>query len=144
MHKLVKKFEFALLNQGMAFGTFLDIEGGAAFDNVTFDVIESALESKYKSAEVNQWIISMIHNRQTTVELQGERRTITIRRGFPQGGILFPFLRNLVVNELLEYTSNRIPSDLQWVADDLVLVSVVTAPRQTNGRQEFDLPSKMV
>ena len=39
VHKLVKKFEFAILNQGMALGTFLDIEG--AFDNVSFDAIES-------------------------------------------------------------------------------------------------------
>ena len=99
MHKLVKKFEFAILNQGMALGTFLDIEG--AFDNVSFDAIERALDSKCKSAEVNQWIRSMIHNRQTTVELQGERRTIAIRRSYPQGGILSPFLWNLVVNELL-------------------------------------------
>ena len=62
VHKLVKKFEFAILNQGMALGTFLDIEG--AFDNVSFDAIERALDSKCKFAEVNQWIRSMIHNRQ--------------------------------------------------------------------------------
>ena len=69
VHKLVKIFEFAILNQGMALGTFLDIEG--AFDNVSFDAVERALNSKCKYAEVNQWIRSMIHNRQTTVELQG-------------------------------------------------------------------------
>ena len=119
VHKLVKKFEFAILN-------------------VSFDAIERALDSKCKSAEVNRWISSMIHNRQTTVELQGERRTIAIRRGCPQGGILSPFLWNLVVNELLEYTRNKIPSDLQGFADDLALVSIVTAPRQTNGRQGYD------
>ena len=39
LHELVKKFEFAILNQGMALGTFLDIEG--AFDKVSFDAIES-------------------------------------------------------------------------------------------------------
>ena len=66
VHKLVKKFEFAILNQGMALGTFLDIEG--AFDNVSFDAIERTLDCK--SAEVNQWIRSMIHNRQITVELK--------------------------------------------------------------------------
>ena len=118
----------------MALGTFLDIDG--AFDNVSFDAIERALDSKCKSADVNRWISSMIHNRQTTVELQGERRTIAIRRGCPQGGILSPFLWNLVVNELLEYTRNKIPSDLQGFADDLA--SIVTAPRQTNGRQGYD------
>ena len=42
VHKLVK-FEFAIINQGMALGTFLDIEG--AFDNVSFDAIERALDS---------------------------------------------------------------------------------------------------
>ena len=62
VHKLVKKFEFAILNQGMALGTFLDIEG--AFGNVSFDNIERALDSKFKSAEVNQWIRSMIHKSQ--------------------------------------------------------------------------------
>ena len=64
VHKLVKKFEFAILNHGMALGTLRDIEG--AFDNVSFDAIERALDSKCKSAEVNQWIRYMIHNRQTT------------------------------------------------------------------------------
>ena len=133
VHKLVKKFEFAMLNQGMALGTLI-----GAFDNVFFDAIERALDSKCKSAEFNQWIRSMIHNRQTTVELQSQRRTIAIRRGCPQGGILSPFLWNLVVNELLEYTRNKIPSNLRWFADDLALVSTVTAPRQTNGRQRYD------
>ena len=132
VHKLVKKFKFAILSQGMALGTFLDIEG--AFDNVSFDAIEreSWTQNLCKSAEVNQWIRSMIHNRQITVELQGERKTIAIRRGCPQGGILTPFLWILVFNELLEYTRNKIQSDL-------VLVSIVSsAPRQTNGRQEYD------
>ena len=81
----------------------------------------------------------MIHNRQPTVKLQGEQRTMAIGRGCPQGGILSPFLWNLVVNELLEYTRDKIPSDLQGFAEDLVLVSVVTAPRQTNGRQGYDV-----
>ena len=41
IHKLVRKLEMAMLNKGMALGTFLDIEG--AFDNVSFDSIEKAL-----------------------------------------------------------------------------------------------------
>ena len=113
VHKLVMNFEFAILNQGMALGTFLDIKG--ALDNVPFDAIERALDCKFKSAEINKWNVDyMIHIRQTTVELQGERRTIAIRSGCPQGRILSPFLWNLVVNELLEYTRIRIPSDLHW------------------------------
>ena len=37
--ELVKRFEFAILNQGMALGTFQDIEG--AFDNVSFDATQN-------------------------------------------------------------------------------------------------------
>ena len=54
------------------------------------------------------------------------------------GGILSPFLWNLVINELLEYTRDRIPSDLQGFADDLALVSIVTAPKKQAGYQGFD------
>ena len=136
VHKLVKKLEFAILNKGMALGTFLDIEG--AFDNVSFDAIGRALSCNCSSDGVNQWIMSMIHNRKTTVELQGKRRTIVIGRGCPQGGILSPFLWNLVINELLEYTRDRIPSDLQGFADDLALVSTVTTPKKPAGKQGPD------
>ena len=135
-HKLVRKLEIALLNKGMALGTFLDIEG--AFDNVSFVAIERALSSNCSSNGVNQWIMSMIHNRKTTVELQGKKRVISIRKGCPQGGILSPFLWNLVINELLEYTRDRIPSDLQGFEDDLALVSIVTAPKKQACYQGFD------
>ena len=72
----------------MALGTFLDIEG--AFDNVSFVAIERALSSNCGSNGVNQWIMSMIHNRKTTVELQGKKRVISIRKGCPQGGYFLP------------------------------------------------------
>ena len=136
VHKLVRKLEFAILNQGMALGTFLDVEG--AFDNVSFDSIEEALNSKCASRGVNRWIMSMIRNRKIHVELQGETRVILIKKGCPQGGILSPFLWNLVLNELLEYTRDKLPCDLQGFADDMALVSVVTAPKLPSGRQGFD------
>ena len=136
VHKLVRKLEFAILNQGMALGTFLDVEG--AFDNVSFNSIEEALNSKCASRSVNRWIMSMIRNRTIHVELQGEKRVISIKKGCPQGGILSPFLWNLVLNELLEYTRDTLPCDLQGFADDMALVSVVTAPKLPNGRQGYD------
>ncbi|KAL5249176.1 hypothetical protein ACHWQZ_G000615 [Mnemiopsis leidyi] len=136
VHKLVRKLEFAILNQGMALGTFLDIEG--AFDNVSFDAIERALNLKCKSRGVNRWIMSMIRNRRILVGLQDEKRVILIRKGCPQGGILSPFLWNLVVNELLEYTWDKMPSDLQGFADDMSLVSIVTAPKRPNGKPGYD------
>ena len=49
VHKLVHKIERAILNSGMALGTFLDIEG--AFDNVAFHAIEKALNKKCSSGK---------------------------------------------------------------------------------------------
>jgi len=82
----------------------------------------------------------MIYGKKTTVELQGEKRSIFISKGCPQGGILSPFLWNIVINELLEFTRDKIPSDLQGFADDLALVSVVTTPKKPTGNhiQGFD------
>ena len=137
VHKIVRSLEMAILNKGMALGTFLDIEG--AFDNVSFYAIKRALNLNCSSSAVNQWIMSMIHNRKITVELQGSKKEIPIKRGCPQGGILSPFLWNLVINELFDYTRNRIPNDLQGFADDLALVSIVTAPKRPDGTtQGFD------
>ena len=53
-------------------------------------------------------------------------------------GILSPFLWNLIIIELLEYTRDRIPSDLQRFANDCDLVSIVTAPKKQAGYQGFD------
>ena len=138
IHKLVRKLEMAMLNKGMALGTFLDIEG--AFDNVSFDSIEKALSKNCKSPGVNRWIMSMIRRRTTKVELQGKEKVISILRGCPQGGILSPFLWNLVINELLEFTRDMIPCDLQGFADDIALVSIVINPKKPPGNcsQGFD------
>ena len=132
LHKLVNKIENAILNQGMALGTFLDIEG--AFDNITFNAIERALTKKCESSTVNNWIMSMIKDRCITVELHGNKKTIKIKRGCPQGGILSPFLWNLVVDSLLSYTRNKIPCDLQGFADDLSLMATLNSPRISGGK----------
>ena len=134
LHKLVHKVERAILNSGMALGTFLDIEG--AFDNVAFHAIEKALNKKCSSSNTNNWIMSMIKSRSATVEIHGNKKTIKIVRGCPQGGILSPFLWNLVVDSLLNYTKNRIPCDIQGFADDLSLIA--TLESSSNGKGGFD------
>ena len=58
LHKLVHKIKRAILNSGMALGTFLDIEG--AFKNVAFHAIEKAPNKKCSLPNTNNWIKSMI------------------------------------------------------------------------------------
>ena len=108
-----------------------------AFDNVAFSAIERALNQKCESATVNNWIMSLIRNRTTTVELNGCSKIIKITKGCPQGGILSPFLWNLVVDSLLSFTRNKIPCDLQGFADDLALLAITEAPNRS-GIQGFD------
>ena len=124
-----------IINSGLALGTFLDVEG--AFDNVAFSAIEKALHEKCESPVVTKWIMDLIRNRSTTVELNGHKRTIRIVKGCPQGGILSPFLWNLVVDSLLSFTRDKIPCDLQGFADDLALLATTEAPK-VRGIQGFD------
>ena len=62
----------------------------------------------------------MVSNRQITLSLADTNITRCIPKGCPQGGVLSPFLWNLVLNDLLlnfEFTN-----DLQAFADDLSLL----------------------
>ncbi|KAL5262710.1 hypothetical protein ACHWQZ_G008195 [Mnemiopsis leidyi] len=135
LHKILQKIEKTIINSGLALGTFLDVEG--AFDNVAFSAIEKALHRKCESPVVIKWIMELIRNRSTTVELNGHKRTIRIVKGCPQGGILSPFLWNLVVDSLLSFTKEIIPCDLQGFADDLALLATTEAPK-VKGLQCFD------
>ncbi|KAL5251428.1 hypothetical protein ACHWQZ_G016957 [Mnemiopsis leidyi] len=135
LHKILQKIEKTIINSGLALGTFLDVEG--AFDNVAFSAIEKALHRKCESPVVIKWIMELIRNRSTTVELNGHKRTIRIVKGCPQGGILSPFLWNLVVDSLLSFTKEKIPCDLQGFADDLALLATTEAPK-VKGLQCFD------
>ena len=135
LHKILHKIEKTIINSGLALGTFLDVEG--AFDNVAFSAIEKALHEKCESPAVTKWIMDLIRNRSTTVELNGHKRTIRIVKGCPQGGILSPFLWNLVVDSLLSFTRDKIPCDLQGFADDLALLATTEAPK-VRGIQGFD------
>eukprot|EP00116_Pleurobrachia_bachei_P019081 sb/3479343/ len=138
LHKVVRKIEKTLMNQGIALGTFLDIEG--AFDNVAFKAIERALHAKLRDKRTVDWIMFTITNRKVTTKLLGESLTIMVTRGCPQGGILSPFLWNLVMDDLLNHSKKEIPGDLQGFADDLSLLVTTTMPPSKAGPSVDILP----
>ena len=55
--------------------------------------------------------------------LKASTKRLRVGRGCPQGGILSPFLWNLVVDSLLETSAKGIPGYLQAFADDLVILA---------------------
>ena len=65
----------------------------------------------------------MVKYRHLTVTHKDITKRIRIRRGCPQGGILSPFLWNLVVDDLLKFSAKEIPGYLQAFADDLVTLA---------------------
>ena len=79
----------------------------------------------------------MIKSRSTTLELNGTSRTIKITKGCPQGGILSPFLWNLVMDSLLNFTKDKVPCDMQGFADDIALLAALEIPHP-HGRGGFD------
>ena len=91
--------------------TFLDIEG--AFDNVAFSAIERALHNKLKDTKTANWITYMISNRRIKTSLLGHSLVFRLTKGWPQGGILSPFLWNLVMGDLLNLKKNKIPGDMK-------------------------------
>ena len=118
LHKVAHKIERRIAKKGFVLGTFLDIEG--AFDNVSFAAIAEALHKTTVDMATCQWIVNMISNRYVTIKFKNTLKRIRVRRGCPQGGVLSPFLWNLVVNDLLTYSSGEIPGHLQAFADDLI------------------------
>ena len=120
LHKIIHKIERRIAKKGYVLGTFLDIEG--AFDNVSFRAISESINASPVDKSTAGWIINMVTNRCINVKHKDTTRRVHIRRGCPQGGILSPFLWNLIVDDLLKYTPNDIPGYLQAFADDLVVL----------------------
>ena len=115
-----------------ALRTFLDIEG--AFSNVTSKAIREALIKCKLDDTITKWIMNMICNRFVTVEVKNHQKRIRIQRGCPQGGILSPFLWNLVVNDLLKHAEENNIGNLQAFADDLLSL-VIQARSEISHRE---------
>ena len=99
-------------------GTFLDIDG--AFDNVSFKAISEAIDQYPLDSATAGWIKNMVTNRHVTVRHKNATRRIKTKRGCPQGGVFSPFLWNLVIYDLLQYTAKHIPGNIQAFADDIM------------------------
>ena len=112
------KIKKTIAKKGYVLGTFLDIEG--AFDNVSFKAISEAIDQSPLDSATAGWIKNMVTNRHVTISHKNSTRRIKTKRGCPQGGVLSPFLWNLVIDDLLQYTAKHIPGYIQAFADDIM------------------------
>ncbi|KAL5259170.1 hypothetical protein ACHWQZ_G009582 [Mnemiopsis leidyi] len=118
LHKVTHMIERRIAKKGYVLGVFLDIE--AAFDNVSFKAIANALSTTKLDPATAHWITNMVATRHITINHKDSTKTIRIKRGCPQGGILSPFLWNLVIDDLLNLSPKDTPGYLQAFADDIV------------------------
>ena len=131
--KVVNKIQDSLKQGGHAMGVFLDIQG--AFDNLPHNAIKDALDKTAARGKISNWITSMVSSRYVTLQLCGEQITRKIPKGCPQGGVLSPFLWNLVVNDLLQQFKGY--KNMLAYADDLLLLQLgldINTIKQTTGR----------
>lgn len=119
LHELVSQIEDTLDKKEYLIATFMDIAG--AFDNITFDAIQTHLYECGLDVNVCRWIKYMLTHRSITVESHGCEVTVTATRGTPQGGVLSPTLWILVMNSLLHNLQNGGFKAIGY-ADDLVIV----------------------
>ena len=82
-------------------GTFLDIEG--AFDNVSFQAIQTSLNNTHMHTSVANWILNMVTNRYVTLSHGGVTKRLRVTRGSPHGSI---------VSVLMETCSRQSPKVL--------------------------------
>ena len=119
LHEFVRRIELSLAKKRTALGIFLDIVG--AFDNITHNDIADALRELKVSPFLVHWIENLLRHRTVQVELNGEKIKREVVKGNPQGGILFPFLWNCVLNSLLVDLRYR-GFHVQAYADDVAIL----------------------
>ena len=66
---------------------------------------------------ISDWIMNMIENREIELKTAGKSINRKIPKGCPQGGVLSPFLWNLVIDSLLNEFKNQ--ENVQSFADDV-------------------------
>ena len=108
LHKVIHTIEKRIEKKGFVLGTFL------------------AINKSPVDPTTSGWITSMVINRFITITHNNAASMIRVKRGCPQGGILSPFLWNLVIlviDDLLNYSVNLISGYLQAFADDLITLA---------------------
>lgn len=100
LHELTSQIEENFRQKEFLAATFMDIAG--AFDNITFETINTHMGECGLDTQVTNWINFMLTHR--NIQLTSHGRTVTVQatRGTPQGGVLSPTLWILVMDSLLK------------------------------------------
>ena len=118
IHCLTSKIEKTLKAKQISLCGFIDITG--AFDNTTYEAIETSMVQKNIPPLIINWTLQMLKGRIISTTIGDEKLSISATRGCPQGGVLSPLLWTLVIDDLLNLLKQN-GFDAQGYADDLVI-----------------------
>ena len=111
----------SFINSSGAIAVFIDLE--KAFELASPAAILHSLTLKGTKGHILAWVKNYTLNREARVRFQGEHSTFhTFENGTPQGGILSPFLFNILMENILQI---QLPEGVQIFiyADDICVVS---------------------
>jgi hypothetical protein len=130
LHQLMVWVEKALDQQEVSLGVFLDIEG--AFNNTSYDNMCTALVIHGVGHIIVRWVRATLEGRRAIATLGSFSRSVAVSKGCPQGGVLSPLLRCLVVDELLARLKEG-GVYAQGYADDICLLAIGKFPNTVSG-----------
>ena len=97
---VVDTVEKAIMNNQYALGLFMDIKG--AFNNLTYQAILTAMESKNVDKTIIEWYKHFLESRIVTSTLGTSTEECKCTRGCPQGGCLSSTLWGMAFDGFLE------------------------------------------
>merc|ERR1712035_102588 len=122
LHMVVHKIEKAINSKKVAVAVFLDID--SAFSNATFSSMEEALKNKGIDKTLQKWIVNSLINRDAVAKQDSFSVKKNIEKGCPQGGILSPYIWNLIMDDLLKMFPNLHSTFVIVYADDVMLLGI--------------------
>jgi hypothetical protein len=111
--------EGAVLNKQKCLAVSLDCSG--AFDKIKFTSAVEAMEKFGIPAIIRNWYDSVLKNRIITADIQGVKKSIKPTKGSPQGGVLSPFIWNMIIDSLLSQFKQGTVRAVGY-ADDVILL----------------------
>jgi hypothetical protein len=119
-HSLTSFIESAFLERKTCAAAFLDIK--SAFDSAWHPAIIAALSKRSCPVYLTKTVSSFLSNRKAIFSIGDEPYVKMVHIGCPQGGVLSPFLWNLLVDDLLR-TVFPFPVKFVAYADDITVAT---------------------
>jgi hypothetical protein len=125
-HSFISFIESAFSDKKVAAAAFLDIK--SAFDSAWHPAIIAAFSSRGCPTYLVNIISSFLKNRSVVLSIGDVTSVHPMSLGCPQGGVLSPFLWNVLIDDILKLSFPHFPVKMAGFADDLSIATTHKDP----------------